>query len=127
VSGSECLDDVCVDLFNRLTQPEILDWHMERSPDHIWTVYEKQDGSGGLNEITYRQFGRVVQRYSRTLTSIIGDRKATVSLLAAVDTLSYQAIMVCSLSGRISRFASQWYLTHLLVFHRASWLHSLSY
>jgi hypothetical protein len=76
---------------------------MEKSPDHLWAVYERQDGSGCLNEVTYRQLGQVVQRYARKLKSIIGDRKATVSVFTAVDTLSYQAIMVCSLSCSTSR------------------------
>jgi hypothetical protein len=68
---------------------------MLKSPKHLWAVYAKDETSSDLHEINYEQLGRAVHGYARKLRAQIGDKKdVVVSILATVDTLTYQAIMV---------------------------------
>lgn len=78
-----------------LILPEAVDFNAEHNPDVSVYVYAKDDGSDDIVEISQLEFSRACHRVAHTLRP---DREGVdgqvVAVIAVVDTILYQAIVV---------------------------------
>jgi acyl-CoA synthetase (AMP-forming)/AMP-acid ligase II len=76
-----------------LTLAQIVDWHAERSKDHVYATFATSEG---LREVTWGELGAAVHRAARTLLRDV-PKPGVIAVLANRDTLTYVTLFLAIL------------------------------